>query len=420
METVKRGGMFSSLRVHNYRLYFFGQGTSVAGNWMQNVAIGWLVLQLSHSGIVLGAVTAARFVPLVLFGPWGGLLADRLDKLRMLTVTQACMAALSFALATLSGLGLVTLPVLLVIVTGLGVVGVFDGPARQSLIASLVDRDRLANAIALNSIAMNASRIVGPGVGGVLIATLGVTPCFFANALSFGGVIVSLLAMRESELLPAEREVRSKKQIRAGLHYIRHSPTLLGALLMVTVAGTFAWELPVTLPLLASSTFHGNAAVYGWIMSFLGVGSIAGGLFAARRRRLSLRSLAVSAVLWGLLIAGAAAAPTLPVEYVLITLVGSGAITFNSSAKTLLQMQSVPQMRGRVMALWSIAWQGSTVVGAPVVGTVAGLLGARYGLVAGGAATFLTGACYLVAGRTPQPAPDAAAPATSGDQGRIP
>ncbi len=393
------GGMFASLHIHNYRLYFFGQSTSVAGNWMQNVAISWVVLQLSHSGVVLGAITAARFVPLLLLGPWGGLITDRSDKRRMMIVTQICLAVLSLVLALLSLTGHVSLGALIAIVVSLGIVNVFDGPARQSLISNMVGRERIANAIALNSIAMNTSRIVGPAVGGLLIATVGVTPCFFFNAISFVAVIASLVAMRVSELMPSKREVRSKGQIRAGLRYIAGTPALVAPLVMVLVTGMFAWEFPVTLPLLTTQTFHGSAAVYGTIMACLGIGSIGGALAAAKRRRLSVRSLSLSAAIWGILIAAAAAAPNLAVLYGVIVLVGAGAITFNSAAKTLLQLESAPQMRGRVMAIWSMSWQGSTVVGAPIVGAIGGSFGARYALLIGGAAALAIGAFYLVARR---------------------
>ena len=393
------GGMFASLHIHNYRLYFFGQSTSVAGNWMQNVAISWVVLQLSHSGFVLGAMTAARFVPLLLLGPWGGLVTDRSDKRRIMVITQTCLALLSLVLALLSLTGHVSLGALVAVVVALGVVNVFDGPARQSLISNMVGRDRIANAIALNSIAMNTSRIVGPAVGGVLIATVGVTPCFFFNAVSFIAVIGSLVAMRTSELMPSQREVRSKGQIRAGWRYIADTPALMAPLVMVVVTGTFAWEFPVTLPLLTTQTFHGSAAVYGTITACLGLGSIAGALAAAKRRRLSVRSLSLSAAIWGLLIAAAAAAPNLAVLYCVIMLVGSAAITFNSAAKTLLQLESAPQMRGRVMAIWSMSWQGTTVIGAPIVGAIGGSFGARYALLVGGVASLAVGAFYLVARR---------------------
>jgi MFS family permease len=393
------GGMFASLRLYNYRLYFFGQGTSVAGTWMQNIAVSWLVLQLTNSGVVLGLMWAARYVPIVLLGPWGGLISDRSDRRQLLTITQTCAAVLSLILALLSLTGHATLEPLLVIVVLLGLVNVFDGPSRQSLINSLVGRERLANAIALNSVALNTARIVGPGIGGTLIATLGVTPCFFLNAVSFGAVILSLLAMRTSELIPDVREVRSKGQIRAGLRYIIGNPTLLAPLVMVFVTGMLAWEFPVTLPLLTIAAFHADASVYGTVVSCLGAGSIAGAMAAARRQHLSLRSLSLSSMIWGVVILGAAVAPTLPLLYGVVALVGAGAVTFNSAAKTLLQLESAPQMRGRVMSVWSMLWQGSTVAGAPIVGAVGGAFGARYGLIIGGLGASLVGGVYLAMGQ---------------------
>lgn len=412
---------FASLRIRNYRLYFFGQGVSVAGNWMQNIAVAWLVLQLSHSGSVLGLMTAARFVPLVLLGPWGGLIADRLDTRRLLTATQTCSAALAASLAVLSWRGAVTLPVLLAVVLALGMVNVFDNPSRQSLISQLVDREHLGNAIALNSIAMNSSRVLGPGVGGALIAAWGITPCFFVNAVSFMGVIASLLAMRPAEMVDLEREPRAKGQIVAGFRYVRRTPAIVRPLLMVAVTGVLTWEFPVTLPLIISGTFHRDASAYGVAMACLGVGSVFGGLLAARRRILTVRSLAFSSGVWGVLIVLAALAPTLPVAFVALVFVGSGSVTFNSGAKTLLQIESAPAMRGRVMSLWSMAWQGSTVIGAPVVGAIGNFFGPRYALLTGGLAALAIGLLLFAPGE--RSTSRAAVPAVSGDpeaEGPIP
>lgn len=389
------GRMFASLRIYNYRLFFVGQGISVAGNFMQSISIAWVVLQLSHNAVVLGAVTAARFAPLVLLGPWGGLIADRSDKRRLLTLTQAVAGLLALLLALLYWVHAISLIPLLCIVIALGLVNVVDNPARQSLINNLVPRRLLGNAVALNSVSMNFSRIVGPGVGGLLIATLGIGACFLINGLSFGAVIASLVAMRAGELYPSQRETRARGQVRAGLRYAVRTPAVLAPLVMVAVAGTFAWEFQVSLPLITVNTFHTGPTAYGVVMSCLGVGSIAGALVAARRHRFGIRSLAWSSMLWGVLIVIAALSPDMPVLYVTIAVVGSAAITFNSSAKTLLQLSSDAAMRGRVMSLWSIAWQGSTVVGGPVVGAVADALGARWGLAIGGIATLVAGAYYV-------------------------
>lgn len=395
-----RPSTFSSLGSHNYKLFFTGQVVSQAGSWMQNLGIGWATLQLSHSGLVLGIVTAARFVPLVLLGPWGGLVADRSDSRRLLTITQTCMGVLSLLLAICTAAGWLGLPLLILVVTALGLVNVADNPSRQSLIPQLVDEKNLANAIALNSVAMNLSRVMGPSIGGVVIATLGVAPCFFINAASFAAVIFSLLAMRSSEIRPRERERRAKGQIRAGLRYVAMNPGLMRPMILVTVTGILTWEFPVSLPLMTTSTFHADARAYGIATACMGAGSVLGGLVAARRTSLNVRMLAISCALWGSAIVLAGLAPALAVLFVLLAVVGSGSITFNSMAKTLLQMQAAPQYRGRVMSLWSIAWQGGTVIGAPVIGGAAALFGARWSLLIGGIAAVLSGlGVLLFAGR---------------------
>jgi MFS family permease len=390
----RRGATFAALRIRNYRLFFVGQGISVAGNWMQNIAVGWQVLALTHSGVMLGVATAARFAPLILLGPWGGVVTDRSNKRRLMTVTQVGQAALSFALAAASISGHASLGVLLATVTALGIVNVFDAPVRQSIVSSLVDEAHLGNAIALNSIVMSASRVLGPALAGALITGFGVTPCFFANAISFVVVIVSILMMRESEIMPSVADSRAKGQIRAGLRYCRSRPDLLGPLIMVAVTGTFTWEFPVSLPLITTGTFHGQASAYGTAMAFLGVGAVGGGFIAARRHTHSLRALAVSAILWGSLILAASMAPNFPVELALLVLVGSASTTFNAMAKTVLQLRSAPNMRGRVMSLWFMAWQGSTIVGAPLVGAIGGSIGPRFALGIGGLASLIVGLVY--------------------------
>jgi MFS family permease len=388
--------MFGSLRVRNFRLYFVGQGISVAGNWMQNIAISWLALQLSHSGTILGIVMAARYLPILLLGSWGGLIADRIDNRRLLTITQTCLAVVSALFAVLASIGLMSLPSLVVLVLLLGLVNVFDGPSRQSLISQLVARRYLTNAIGLTSVMMNTAKMVGPGIAGAMIAAVGVTPCFVANAASFGAVIVSLLLMRPTELHSPEREVRAKGQIRAAMTYTRQTPVIFYPLLMVIVTGVLTWEFPVSLPLVTTDTFHSGAGAFGAAMACMSAGAVCGGVVAARRRTVSVRSLSVSAVLWGTMILAASLAPVLPIEFALLVFVGAASITFNSSAKTLLQLEAAPTMRGRIMSLWSIAWQGGTVIGAPIVGYTGAALGGRYALMLGGIAALAIGLVVLV------------------------
>ncbi|HXQ18993.1 MAG TPA: MFS transporter [Acidimicrobiales bacterium] len=382
---------FSSLRIRNYRLFFVGQLISVCGTWMQTVAQAWLVLQLTHSGTDLGIVTAARFAPLLFLGPWGGLVADRLDKRRVLCVTQTLAGLLAGALALVAFDHVATIWPIYGLALALGFVNVFDNPARQSFISEMVPNSELRNAVTLNSVTLNLARVIGPAIAGVLIATVGIGPCFAANAVSFGAVVISLVMMRREELWTAPPERRQPGQIRQGLRYVISTPELFIPLLMITIVGTLAWEFAVSLPLLARSTFRGGAGTYGTMLSVMGVGAVVGGLVTARRAKITAVGLAWASIGWGIAILAAALAPRLWLELVVLLFVGYGSISFNSLAKTTLQLGSAPAMRGRVMALWSVAWLGSTPVGGPIVGWVGQHAGARWALVLGGVPTLLCG-----------------------------
>jgi MFS family permease len=389
--------MVSSLHVRNYRLYFFGQLVSVAGTWMQTVAQSFLVLDLTHSGTQLGLTTAVRFLPMLVFGPAGGLIADRMDKRKILYATQTLQGLLAgvFAIALVThtmSIGLVYVLALL-----LGFVSVPDNPARQSFISEMVPPDELANAVTLNSVAMNMARVFGGALGGVIAAAIGLTMCFTLNAVSFGAVLISLALMRTADLYPARKIARKKGQVRAGLRYVRGTPELLIPLIMIAVVGTLAWEFQVTLPLMASKVFHGGPAAYGLMASVMGAGAVVGGLISAARPRPRARALCLAAIGWGIAILAAALAPNMALELVTMLFVGYGSITFNSYAKTSLQLAAKPTMRGRVMALWALAWLGSTPVGGPIVGWIGQEAGARWSLVVGGAATLVCGIAVLPA-----------------------
>jgi MFS family permease len=391
------GRVGSSLRYRNYRLYFFGQLVSVMGTWMQTVAQSFLVLDLTHSGTDLGLVTAARFLPILLFGPAGGLFADRRNKRRILYVTQALSGVLAGIFAILTGTHVIDMWLVYVLALSLGFVNVFDNPARQSFISEMVPPDELPNAVTLNSVSLNIARVFGGALGGVLAAVLGLSLCFACNAVSFVAVIASLAAMNGALLYPAKPVKRLPGQIRQGLRYVRETPELLVPLLMIALVGTLAWEFQVTLPLMASKVFGGGAGAYGVMASVMGVGAVGGGLVSAARGRPRARSLCFAAIGWGIAITAAAVAPTLPLELAALVFVGYGSITFNSYAKTTLQLAAEPAMRGRVMALWALAWQGSTPLGGPLVGWIAQELGARWSLVAGGVPTLLCGLLALPA-----------------------
>jgi MFS family permease len=396
------GRVGSSLRYRNYRLYFFGQLVSVMGTWMQTVAQSFLVLDLTHSGTDLGLVTAARFLPILVFGPAGGLFADRRDKRRILYVTQALSGVLAAIFAILTGTNVIQMWLVFVLALSLGFVNVFDNPARQSFISEMVPRDELPNAVTLNSVSLNLARVFGGALGGVLTAVLGLALCFGCNAISFIAVIASLAAMNGALLYPARPVKRMPGQIRQGLRYVRETPALLIPLLMIALVGTLAWEFQVTLPLMASKVFGGGAGSYGVMASVMGVGAVGGGLISAARARPRARSLCVAAIGWGIAITAAAVAPTLPLELAALVFVGYGSITFNSYAKTTLQLAADPALRGRVMALWALAWQGSTPLGGPLDSPVrpAGAARAHADRPEGGA---LTSWPWQASGLRPQP-----------------
>ncbi len=389
--------MISSLRQRNYRLFFLGQLVSVAGTWMQTVAQSFVVLDLTHSGTQLGLTSAARFLPMFVFGPLGGVFADRMDRRRVLYVTQTLSGLLAGVFAVTVGTHSIRLWIVYLLALALGFVNVFDNPARQSFISEMVSAKDLPNAVTLNSVAMNMARVFGAALGGVIAAAIGLALCFTCNALSFGAVLVSLAAMRGSELFPAKRVSRAKRQVRQGLRYVRSTPELFIPLLMIAVIGTLAWEFQVSLPLMASQVFHGGAASYGVMASVMGGGAVVGGLISAARSRPRARALCLAAIGWGIAILAAAVAPSMALELAALVFVGYGSITFNSLAKTTLQLAAKPEMRGRVMALWALAWLGSTPIGGPIIGWAGQAIGARWALVIGGLATLACGVLALPA-----------------------
>src|SRR5580704_11319594 len=330
--------MISSLRQRNYRLFFFGQLVSVAGTWMQSVAQSFLVLDLTHSGTQLGLTSAARFLPMFLFGPIGGVFADRMDRKRVLYVTQTLSGLLAGVFAVTVGTHSIRLWIIYLLALALGFVNVFDNPARQSFISEMVSAKDLPNAVTLNSVAMNMARVFGAALGGVIAAAIGLALCFACNALSFAAVLISLAAMHKSELFPAKRVARQKRQVRQGLRYVRSTPELLIPLVMIAVIGTLAWEFQVTLPLMATKVFHHGAAAYGLMASVMGAGAVVGGLISAARSRPRGRALCLAAIGWGIAILAAAAAPNLTLELVTMVFVGYGSITFNALTKTMLQL----------------------------------------------------------------------------------
>ena len=377
---------FASLAVPNYRRYFVGQIVSLSGNWMQVVAEMWLVLSLTGSGLAVGLTSALQFLPLLLFGAWGGLIADRVDKRSLLSVTQALMAAPALILWAATTQGVVQPWMVYALVFVRGTINSVDNPTRQSFAIEMVGSDRLVNAVSLNSVLIHSARILGPAGAGVLIATLGVGPCFLINALSFGAMIVALRLMDPRELRPAPVAGRGGGAVRAGLRYVRRTPALAIPLGMMAVVGTLGFNFQVLLPLLARFSFHGDASVYTLLAVAMGIGSVIGALAAGARGRVGPRLLVAAAAGFGAVALVAAGAPTLTLEALALIPLGAASVTFAAGVNSSLQLAAEPAMRGRVMALYSIVFLGSTPIGGPLAGWLSEAIDPRAGLVLAGAA----------------------------------
>ena len=386
---------FASLRNRNFRIFFTAQIVSVTGTWMQSIAQMWLVLHLTGSGFALGITAALQFTPMLLLGTWGGLLADRIDKRQLLMVTQGVAGMVALVLAGLTLGGVVQLWMVYVLAFALGMVNVFDNPARQSFVTEMVGRDQVINAVGLNSAVFTLARVIGPAIAGVLITAVGTGWCFLYNGLSYFPVVFALMLMRPSELYRGRPAPRARGQIRAGIRYAWNKPELRFPLLLMLVVGTLAFNFSVLMPLMASFVFKSGASTFGLLMSFMGAGAFVGALVSANRARPSHRLLAFAGVAFGGLLIGAALAPTLPIELFVLLPLGAAMITFQATANSLLQLNSDPAFRGRVMALYVMVFLGTTPIGAPIVGWVAQQFGARVGLGLGGLATLIASTAIL-------------------------
>jgi MFS family permease len=395
--------MFASLENPNYRRYFFGQALSLIGTWMQMVAQSWLVLTMTGSAVAVGVVVALQTAPVLLLAPYGGVVADRADKRKLLIGLQSSMALQALALGLLTVFGVVQFWEICALALLLGLNSSFEVPTRQSFILEMVGRDSVRNAVSLNSVIVNSARAIGPAIAGVLIAVVGEGTCFLINFGSFVAVIFSLVSMDASLLLPSVPTVRARGQLREGLAYVRQTPELALPLMMMAMIGTLTYEFPVSLPVLAKHTFGLGSAGYGFMTAAMGLGAAMGGLVTAARGRTGLRAAVLAAGAFGICVTAAALAPSMALELIALFLVGAGSISFVSVGNSTLQLGADPSMRGRVMSLWSVAFQGSTAIGGPIVGGIIAVAGARAGLLVGGATCFAAaavGAFYL---RRPQP-----------------
>ncbi|MER6997595.1 MFS transporter [Streptomyces sp. NPDC000410] len=375
---------FGSLKIRNYRLFFTGAIVSNTGTWMARITQDWLVLSLTGSAAAVGITMALQFLPMLLFGLYGGVIADRYPKRRILLFSQGALGLCGLALATLTLSGHVQVWHVYLIAFLLGMVTVVDNPTRQSFVSEMVGPDQLRNAVSLNSANFQSARLVGPAVAGVLITAVGSGWAFLLNGLFFLAPVVGLLRMRTGELHKVERAPRGKGQLREGLKYVAGRPELIWPIVLVGFIGTFAFNFPIWLTAFADQVFHVGPGTYGLLNTLMAAGSLAGALLAARRGSSRLRMLVGAAALLGVLEIAAAFSPSFWLFALLLVPIGMVGLTVNVTANSSLQMATDPVMRGRVMSLYLMVFVGGTPVGAPIVGWITDTYGARIGFATGG------------------------------------
>lgn len=390
--------MFRSFAVANYRLWFAGAFVSNIGTWMQRIAQDWLVLTelTDDDATAVGITMALQFGPQLLLLPLTGLAADRIDRRRLLIITQIVMSLLGFALAAITLTGVATLWMVYALALGLGIAAAFDAPARQAFVSELVPANLLSNAVALNSATFNTARLIGPAVAGLLVAWVGVGWVFLINAITFGGVLVSLALLRRDRFTSFTRPPRAPGQLLAGFRYVRRRPDIMLVLTMIAVIGTLGFNFPIFISAMARIEFGQGAGEFGVLSSVIAIGSVTGALLSARRERPRLRTITLASAGFGLSLAAAALMPD-PVTFgVALVVVGLAGLTVMTTANGYVQTTTTPSMRGRVMALYIAIFMGGTPIGAPLVGWVADTLGPRWALGVGAASGIVAAAVAAV------------------------
>ncbi|AXG82750.1 MFS transporter [Streptomyces paludis] len=384
------------MKIRNYRLFATGAVVSNIGTWMSRITQDWLVLSLTGSSAAVGITTALQFLPMLLFGLYGGVIADRYPKRQLLICTQAAMALCGLAMAVLTLSGQVQVWHVYLIAFMVGMVTVVDNPTRQSFVSEMVGPDQLRNAVSLNSANFQSARLIGPAVAGVLITTVGSGWAFMMNGLSFIAPLLGLLLMRSHELQRSVPVPRGKGQLREGLRYVRGRPELIWPIVLVGFVGTFGFNFPIWLTAFAHEIFHGGAGMYAVFNILMAAGSLAGALLSARRRSSRTGMLLLAAVGFGLLEMLAAVSPSVWFFSLLLVPIGMIGLTVNVSANTSVQMASEPEMRGRVMSLYMMVFVGGTPIGAPLLGWVTDTYGVRVGFATGGVVSLLAAAAIGV------------------------
>jgi MFS family permease len=385
--------------VRNFRLFLLGHLVSSTGTWMQQVGQDWLVLGLTDAPLPLGITLALQFAPMLVLGAWTGLVADRVDKRRLLLAANIAMAVLALTLGVLTATGAVRLWMVYALALLLGCATAFDMPARQAFITEMVGPDRVANAVGLNSASFNTARVVGPAVAGALIAVVGIAPAFFLNAVSYLAMIGGLLAMDPDRLYRRAAVERGRGQIRAGLRYVWATPVLRSTVLLVAVVGMLGLNYRVAVPLLARFAFDGGPGAYGALAAIMAAGSVVGALATASRGRPSRLLLTGSVAAFGLLSFAAAVAPTILVEAVVLFPIGAASLAFVATANSTVQLGSDPAMRGRVMSLFGLVLLGSSLPSGLLSGWMAGQFGPRSILLLSGVSCVLAAAVAAAVGR---------------------
>lgn len=380
---------FRSLHVRNFRLFFVGQLISQIGTWLTTVALTLLVLHLTKSGLAVGALVACQFGPVLLLGAYGGVVADRADKRRLLLITQTLQMLQSFTLAAVAFMHHPPLAAFFVTASAGGLILAFDNPARRSFVAEMVPEDEVHNAVTLNSALMTSSRIFGPALAGVLVVTAGYGWAFAVDGISYVAVIAGISMMRTAELRPSPRTQRGKGQIREGLRYVRKVPELWVPMVMVTIVGTLTFNFSVVLPLFAERTLRGSDTTYTLLYSLLSVGSFLGALFTAHRRSIDVGHIVFASAGFGVAMLILATMPNLVSAFPVAILVGFFSIAFMAASTAIVQVRADPAMRGRVLALQAMVLIGSTPIGGPILGAVCDIFGARSGLAIGGVAAIV-------------------------------
>jgi MFS family permease len=391
VELGRAPSMFSSLSSRNFRLFFTGQLVSQIGNWVTLVASTLLVLHLTHNGFAVGLLGAAQFLPVLVLGPFAGLIADRSDKRRLLVFTQTLALLQSLALAAIAFMPHPSVPGIYAVAFVGGIITAFDNPPRRAFVVEMVPERDVNNAVSLNSAMMTGARVFGPALAGLLVTTVGYGWCFAVDAVSYFAVIAGLVAMRSAELRPSPVPPRGPGQVREGMRYVRATPELRMVVIVMAIVGTFAFNFNTVIPLFVTRTLHGSDGEFTILFSVISVGSVTGALVMARRSIVSIRHVMIACLAFGAAMLVMAPIPNLATSFPVAFLIGAASIAFMTTSTAVIQYRAAPEMRGRVLALQTMVFLGSTPIGGPLLGAIIDLTDARIGVAIGGRSALVTG-----------------------------